>query len=44
MEASLPRLILPIRLEKSPEHLTGLGRLVVMEEMARAEGEALEWQ
>ncbi len=36
MQASLPQLILPIKLEKSEEHLTSLGGLVVLEEMARA--------
>jgi hypothetical protein len=38
MEASLPQLILPIKLEKSEEGLTSLGGLVVLEEMARALG------
>jgi hypothetical protein len=38
MEASLPQLILPIKLEKSEERLTSLGGLVVLEEMARALG------
>ena len=36
MEQSLPQLILPIKLERSPERLTSLGGLVVLEEMARA--------
>ena len=34
--ASLPELILPIKLEKSEERLTSLGGLVVLEEMAQA--------
>jgi len=38
MQASLPQLILPIKLEKSPERLTSLGGLVVLEELARALG------
>jgi hypothetical protein len=38
MEASLPPLILPIKLERSSERLTSLGGLVVLEEMARAVG------
>jgi len=38
MEASLPQLILPIKLEKSSERLTSLGGLVVLEELARAAG------
>lgn len=38
MEASLPQLILPIKLERSPERLTSLGGLVVVEELARALG------
>jgi hypothetical protein len=38
MEARLPQLILPIKLERSAEGLTGLGGLVVMEELARAVG------
>ncbi|HEX5483073.1 MAG TPA: hypothetical protein VFZ08_10665, partial [Terriglobia bacterium] len=36
MEASLPQLILPIKLERSEERLTSLGGLMVLEEMARA--------
>ena len=36
MQASLPHLILPIKIEKSEERLTSLGGLVVLEEMARA--------
>jgi hypothetical protein len=36
METSLPQLILPIKMEKSEEHLTSLGGLVVLEEMAQA--------
>jgi hypothetical protein len=36
MEASLPQLILPIKMEKSEERLTSLGGLVVLEEMAQA--------
>ncbi|HEY9072732.1 MAG TPA: IS1380 family transposase, partial [Desulfobaccales bacterium] len=36
MQANLPQLILPIKLEKSEEHLTSLGGLVVLEEMAQA--------
>ena len=36
MQANLPQLILPIKLEKSEEHLTSLGGLVVLEEMAEA--------
>ena len=36
MQASLPQLILPIKIEKSEERLTSLGGLVVLEEMARA--------
>jgi len=35
MDASLPQLILPIKLEKSWERLTSLGGLMVLEEMAR---------
>jgi hypothetical protein len=35
MEASLPQLILPIKLERSWERLTSLGGLVVLEELAR---------
>jgi hypothetical protein len=35
MEQSLPQMILPIKLERSPERLTSLGGLVVLEEMAR---------
>jgi hypothetical protein len=38
MEASLPQLILPIKLERSWERLTSLGGLVVVEELARAVG------
>ena len=38
MAASLPRLILPIKLERSSERLTSLGGLVVVEELARAVG------
>jgi len=38
MQANLPHLILPIKLEKSEERLTSLGGLVVLEEMARALG------
>jgi hypothetical protein len=38
MEASLPQLILPIKLERSSERLTSLGGLVVLEELARAVG------
>src|SRR5208282_2001740 len=38
MEKSLPQLILPIKLERSPERLTSLGGLVVLEELARAVG------
>jgi hypothetical protein len=38
MEKSLPQLILPIKLETSPERLTSLGGLVVLEELARAVG------
>jgi hypothetical protein len=38
MEQSLPQLILPIKLERSPERLTRLGGLVVLEELARAVG------
>ncbi len=36
MQASLPELILPIKLEKSQERLTSLAGLMVLEEMARA--------
>ncbi len=36
MEASLPQLILPIKMERSSERLTSLGGLVVLEELARA--------
>jgi DDE family transposase len=36
MQANLPQLILPIKLEKSEERLTSLGGLVVLEEMAQA--------
>ena len=38
MEASLPQLILPIKLERSAERLTSLGGLVILEELARAAG------
>src|SRR5208282_2872536 len=38
MAASLPQLILPIKLERSSERLTSLGGLVVVEELARAVG------
>ena len=38
MGASLPQLILPIKLERSSERLTSLGGLVVLEELARAVG------
>ena len=38
MEPSLPQSILPIKLERSPERLTSLGGLVVLEELARAVG------
>jgi Transposase DDE domain group 1 len=38
MEASLPQLMLPIKLEKSRERLTSLGGLLVVEEVARALG------
>ena len=38
MEASLPQLILPIKLERSSERLTSLSGLVVLEELARAVG------
>jgi hypothetical protein len=38
MEQSLPQLILPIKLERSPERLTSLGGLVVVVELARAVG------
>jgi hypothetical protein len=38
MEASLPQLILPIKLERSSERLTSLGGLMVVEELARAVG------
>ena len=38
MQGSLPQLILPIKLERSPERLTSLGGLVVLEELARAAG------
>jgi len=38
MAASLPQLILPIKLERSSERLTSLGGLVVLEELARAVG------
>src|SRR6516165_3139163 len=38
MPESLPQLILPIKLERSPERLTSLGGLVVLEELARAAG------
>jgi len=36
MDASLPQLILPIKVERSAERLTGLGGLVVVEELAGA--------
>jgi hypothetical protein len=36
MEASLPQLILSIKMERSEEGLASLGGLGVMEEMARA--------
>src|SRR5579863_5247966 len=36
MEVSLPQLILPIKVERSAERLTGLGGLVVVEELAGA--------
>jgi hypothetical protein len=36
MQANLPQLILPIKLEKSEERLTSQGGLVVLEEMAQA--------
>jgi len=36
MQANLPQLILPIKLEKSEERLTSLGGVVVLEEMAQA--------
>jgi len=36
MQPSLPELILPIKMERSEEHLTSLGGLVVLEEMAQA--------
>jgi len=38
MEASLPQLILPIKLERSKERLTSLGGLLVVEELAQALG------
>jgi hypothetical protein len=38
MEASLPQLMLPIKLEKSRERLTSLSGLLVLEEQARALG------
>lgn len=38
MEASLPQLILPIKLERSPERLTSLSGLLVVEELAQALG------
>lgn len=38
MQLSLPQLILPIKMENSPERLTSLGGLVVVEELARALG------
>jgi hypothetical protein len=38
MEASLPQILLPIKLEKSRERLTSLGGLLVLEELARALG------
>ena len=36
MQANLPQLILPIKLEKSEERLTSLGGLMILEEMAQA--------
>jgi len=36
MQASLPDLVLPLKLEKSEERLTSLGGLLVLEEMAQA--------
>src|SRR3990172_8000702 len=38
MTQSLPQVILPIKMERSPERLTSLGGLVVLEELARARG------
>src|SRR3989304_3814468 len=38
MTQNLPQLILPIKMERSPERLTSLGGLVVLEELARARG------
>lgn len=38
MEASLPQMMLPIKLERSPERLTSLSGLVVVEELARGLG------
>src|SRR3989304_6186055 len=38
MTQSLPQLILPIKMERSPERLTSLGGLMVLEELARARG------
>jgi len=38
MEASLPQLILPTKLERSRERSTSLGGLLVLEEPARALG------
>ena len=38
MQESLPQLILPIKLERSPERLTSLGGLVVLEELASGRG------
>jgi hypothetical protein len=38
MQESLPQLILPIKQERSPERLTSLGGLVVLEELVRAAG------
>jgi hypothetical protein len=38
MEASVPQLILPIKVERSSERLTSLGGLMVLEELARAVG------
>src|SRR3974390_278767 len=38
MEPSVAQLILPIKIEKSPERLTSLSGLVVLEEMARGMG------
>jgi len=38
MQASLPQLMLPIKMERSSERLTSLGGLLVLEELARAVG------